>query len=175
MGSIGNGVLHPPLDTSSKLPPFIRSGVDEVVEMEMAASPLDRRIVDLRSDTVTKPTAAMREAMASAEVDDDILGVDPTVFELQKQMAQIFGKEEGLFVPSGTMGNLIAVLVHCEVYSSLNVENIQSLVYMLTYEADGAKTATYSAEQRYYIIVKLSKSSLLAMGGGKYVFFEFLM
>lgn len=130
MGSIGDSVLHLPLDPSSKLPPVIRSGVDGAVVREMATSPLDWRIVDLRSDTVTKPTAAMREAMASAEVDDDILGVDPTVFELQKQMAQIFGKEEGLFVPSGTMGNLIAVLVHCEVDSSLNVESVQSLVYM---------------------------------------------
>lgn len=142
MGSIGNGILHPPLHPSSKLPPVTRSGIDEAVEMEMAAPPLDLRIVDLRSDTVTKPTAAMREAMASAEVDDDILGVDPTVFELQKQMAQIFGKEEGLFVPSGTMGNLIAVLVHCEVHSSLNVESVHYLVYMLTYEAECEKIAT---------------------------------
>jgi threonine aldolase len=74
----------------------------------------ERRIVDLRSDTVTKPTAAMREAMANAEVDDDVLGVDPTVDQLQKQIAKIMGKDAGLFVPSGTMGNLIAVLVHCE-------------------------------------------------------------
>jgi threonine aldolase len=73
-----------------------------------------RRVVDFRSDTVTKPTAAMRAAMANAEVDDDILGVDPTMFELQKQVANIMGKEAGLFVPSGTMGDLIAVLVHCE-------------------------------------------------------------
>ncbi len=73
------------------------------------------REVDLRSDTVTKPTAEMRTAMANAEVDDDVLGADPTVSKLQQQMAKIFGKEAGLFVPSGTMGNLIAVLVHCEV------------------------------------------------------------
>lgn len=73
------------------------------------------RTVDLRSDTVTKPTAAMRAAMANAEVDDDLLGVDPTAFRLQQQMAKIFAKEAGLFVPSGTMGNLIAILVHCEV------------------------------------------------------------
>jgi threonine aldolase len=70
----------------------------------------ERRIVDLRSDTVTKPTAAMREAMANAEVDDDVLGVDPTVDQLQKQIAKIMGKDAGLFVPSGTMGNLIALL-----------------------------------------------------------------
>lgn len=73
-----------------------------------------RRVVDFRSDTVTKPTAAMRRAMADAEVDDDILGVDPTMFKLQNQIAKLMGKEAGLFVPSGTMGNLIAVLVHCE-------------------------------------------------------------
>lgn len=80
-----------------------------------AVSNGERRVVDLRSDTVTKPTAAMREAMANAEVDDDVLGVDPTVDQLQAQIAKIMGKEGGLFVPSGTMGNLIAVLVHCEV------------------------------------------------------------
>ena len=74
----------------------------------------ESRVVDFRSDTVTKPTAAMREAMANAEVDDDVLGVDPAADQLQKQVAEIMGKEAGLFVPSGTMGNLIAVLVHCE-------------------------------------------------------------
>ena len=85
-----------------------------------------RRIVDFRSDTVTKPTAAMRAAMANAEVDDDILGVDPTMSELQKQVAKIMGKEAGLFVPSGTMGNLIAVLVHCEASYGvlLNLDNL---------------------------------------------------
>lgn len=80
-----------------------------------------RRVVDFRSDTVTKPTAAMRAAMANAEVDDDILGVDPTMNELQKQVATVMGKEAGLFVPSGTMGNLIAVLVHCEVRIQLSL------------------------------------------------------
>ena len=78
-------------------------------------STVPARTVDLRSDTVTKPTAAMCAAMANAEVDDDLLGVDPTAFKLQQQMAKIFAKEAGLFVPSGTMGNLIAILVHCEV------------------------------------------------------------
>lgn len=74
-----------------------------------------RRIVDLRSDTVTRPNTAMRSAMAAAEVDDDVLGSDPTVERLQKHVAQMLGKEAGLFVPSGTMGNLICVLIHCEV------------------------------------------------------------
>lgn len=69
--------------------------------------------VDLRSDTVTKPTPEMREAMAAAEVGDDVYGDDPTVNELQIKAAAMLGKEASLFVPSGTMGNLIAVMVHC--------------------------------------------------------------
>ncbi|XP_036408801.1 threonine aldolase 1 [Megalops cyprinoides] len=69
--------------------------------------------VDLRSDTVTKPGPAMRQAMAEAQVGDDVFGEDPTVNELQRQAADIFGMEAALFVPSGTMSNLIAVMVHC--------------------------------------------------------------
>jgi threonine aldolase len=67
--------------------------------------------VDLRSDTVTKPTPAMRRAMANAEVGDDVYGEDPTVNRLQARAAEIFGREAGLFVPSGCMGNLIAIKV----------------------------------------------------------------
>ncbi|HEX9018089.1 MAG TPA: low-specificity L-threonine aldolase [Anaerolineaceae bacterium] len=70
-------------------------------------------IVDLRSDTVTRPTPAMREAMAAAEVGDDVFREDPTINRLQEMAAQRMGKEAGLFVPSGTMGNLAAVLTHC--------------------------------------------------------------
>jgi threonine aldolase len=69
--------------------------------------------IDLRSDTVTKPTKAMRQAMAKAEVGDDVYGEDPTVNQLQEMAAERMGKEAGLFVPSGTMGNLAAILVHC--------------------------------------------------------------
>ncbi len=69
--------------------------------------------VDLRSDTVTKPTLAMRKAMAKAAVGDDVLGEDPTVRLLEQMAAERMGKQAGLFVPSGTMGNLIAALVHC--------------------------------------------------------------
>lgn len=69
--------------------------------------------VDLRSDTVTKPTPEMREAMAEAEVGDDVYGDDPTVNQLQVKAAEMLGKEAALFVPSGTMGNLIAVMTHC--------------------------------------------------------------
>jgi threonine aldolase len=69
--------------------------------------------IDLRSDTVTKPTPAMREAMASAPVGDDVFGDDPTINRLQELAARMTGKEAGLFVPSGTMGNLIGILTHC--------------------------------------------------------------
>ena len=68
--------------------------------------------VDLRSDTVTRPTAAMREAMYRAEVGDDVFGEDPTVNELERRAAELAGKDAALFVPSGTMGNQIAVAVH---------------------------------------------------------------
>ena len=71
-------------------------------------------IIDLRSDTVTKPTDEMREAMAKAEVGDDVYGDDPTVNKLQEKAAELTGKEAGLFVPSGTMGNLSAILSHCQ-------------------------------------------------------------
>ncbi len=69
--------------------------------------------IDLRSDTVTQPTKAMRQAMAKAEVGDDVYGEDPTVNKLQQMAADMLGKEAGLYVPSGTMGNLAAVLAHC--------------------------------------------------------------
>ena len=70
--------------------------------------------IDLRSDTVTKPTPEMREAMAEAEVGDDVYMDDPTVNKLQEIAAEMLGKEDSLFVPSGTMGNLLALLVHCQ-------------------------------------------------------------
>lgn len=69
--------------------------------------------IDLRSDTVTQPTEKMRQAMANAVVGDDVYGEDPTVNRLQAMAAERMGKEAGLFVASGTMGNLISVLVHC--------------------------------------------------------------
>ncbi len=70
-------------------------------------------MVDLRSDTVTKPTPEMREAMAEAEVGDDVYRDDPTLNRLEELSAKMLGKEAAIFVPSGTMGNLIALLVHC--------------------------------------------------------------
>jgi threonine aldolase len=69
-------------------------------------------MIDLRSDTVTKPTPAMRKAMAEAEVGDDVYGEDPTVNLLQERAAELFGKEAALFVPTGSMGNQIAVKLH---------------------------------------------------------------
>ncbi|MCO5246248.1 MAG: low-specificity L-threonine aldolase [Anaerolineae bacterium] len=70
-------------------------------------------IIDLRSDTVTKPTPAMRQAMYDAEVGDDVLGDDPTVQRLEELAAARLNKEAGLFVASGTMGNLVCLLTHC--------------------------------------------------------------
>ena len=69
-------------------------------------------LIDLRSDTVTKPTPAMRRAMAEAEVGDDVFGDDPTVIALEDRAAALLGKEAGLFVASGTMGNLVSQLAH---------------------------------------------------------------
>ena len=71
------------------------------------------KTIDLRSDTVTLPTPEMRDAMAKAEVGDDVYGEDATINALQEKAAAMLGKEAGLFVPSGTMGNLISVLSHC--------------------------------------------------------------
>lgn len=71
-------------------------------------------MIDLRSDTITRPTAAMREAMAAAVVGDDVLGDDPTVTELEAMTAQMLGKPASLFVPSGTMSNQLGVRVHCQ-------------------------------------------------------------
>ncbi|MGH2628360.1 MAG: low-specificity L-threonine aldolase, partial [Anaerolineales bacterium] len=72
------------------------------------------RTIDLRSDTVTVPTPEMRQAMARAEVGDDVFGEDPTVRRLEQMAAQRMGKQAALFVASGTMGNLVAVLSHCD-------------------------------------------------------------
>lgn len=69
--------------------------------------------IDLRSDTVTRPTPAMRQAMAQAEVGDDVLGDDPTVIRLERALADRLGKEAALFMPSGTMANQVAVRLHC--------------------------------------------------------------
>ncbi len=69
-------------------------------------------VIDLRSDTVTKPSPEMRRAMFEAEVGDDVYAEDPTINRLEKRAAEIFGREAALFVPSGTMGNQIAIKLH---------------------------------------------------------------
>jgi threonine aldolase len=71
-------------------------------------------IIDLRSDTVTRPTKGMLDAMLSAKVGDDVFGDDPTVIELEKKVAAMFGKESALFCPSGTMTNQIAIKIHTQ-------------------------------------------------------------
>src|SRR5690348_13986944 len=71
-------------------------------------------IVDLRSDTVTRPTPKMRRAMAEAEVGDDVYGEDPTINRLEQRAAEIFGREAAIFVPTGSMGNSIAIKVHTQ-------------------------------------------------------------
>lgn len=79
-------------------------------------------MIDLRSDTVTKPTPAMRRAMAEAEVGDDVYAEDPTVNFLQERAAEIFGKEAALFVPTGSMGNQIAVKLHTRAGDEIIIE-----------------------------------------------------
>lgn len=79
-------------------------------------------MIDLRSDTVTRPTKAMRQAMADAEVGDDVYGEDPTVNRLQERSAEMFEKEAALFVPSGSMGNQIAVKLHTNIGDEIIIE-----------------------------------------------------
>src|SRR3990170_8137171 len=72
------------------------------------------KVIDLRSDTVTKPSPAMRQAMAEADVGDDVFLEDPSVNRLQERAAEIFGREAGLFVPSGSMGNLVCIMAQTQ-------------------------------------------------------------
>ncbi|XP_017084228.1 probable low-specificity L-threonine aldolase 2 [Drosophila eugracilis] len=93
-------------------------------------------VVDLRSDTVSQPTDKMRQRMANAIVGDDVYGEDPTVNELEARTAAIFGKEAGLFVPSGTMGNLLAIMVHCHRRGTEAL--VGDLSHIFLYEQGGA-------------------------------------
>lgn len=92
-------------------------------------------MIDLRSDTVTLPTAAMRKAVFEAEVGDDVYGEDPTVNRLQELAAEMVGKEAAMLVPSGTMGNQIAVLTHCRPGTEVIMEADSHIYY---YEAAAA-------------------------------------
>lgn len=94
------------------------------------------KIIDLRSDTVTRPTPEMRRAMADAPVGDDVYGEDPTVNALQDRAAEILGKEAALFVPSGTMGNLVSLLSHCPNRGASILLGDQSHIFF--YEQGGA-------------------------------------
>ncbi|HSB44859.1 MAG TPA: GntG family PLP-dependent aldolase [Nitrospira sp.] len=93
------------------------------------------RIIDLRSDTVTKPTEAMRDAMARAEVGDDVYGEDPTVNRLQEMAAGLLGKKAALFVPSGTMANQLAIRVHTQPGQEVIAE---SKAHIVRYEQGAA-------------------------------------
>ena len=96
-------------------------------------------MIDLRSDTVTRPTPEMRAAMAAAEVGDDVYGEDPTVNLLEKRAAEIFGREAAIFVPSGTMANQIAIRLHTQPGQEVIAE---SRAHILDYEM--ATTAVFS-------------------------------
>src|SRR4029077_4001903 len=94
-----------------------------------------RMIIDLRSDTVTRPTPAMREAMARAEVGDDVYGEDPTVNRLQERVAELVGTEAALYVPSGSMANQIALKIHTNPGDDVLVSEGS---HNLLYESGGA-------------------------------------
>src|ERR1700726_5135050 len=103
--------------------------------MNSRASGPALNVVDLRSDTVTRPTPEMRRAMSEAEVGDDVYAEDPTVNLLEREAAEIFGKDAALFVPTGCMGNLIAIKVWthhgdeviCEERSHVNLYELASM------------------------------------------------
>jgi threonine aldolase len=96
-------------------------------------------LIDLRSDTVTRPSPAMRAAMAAAEVGDDVYGEDPTVNLLERRAAEVFGREAALFVPTGTMGNQIAIRLHTQPGQEVIAE---SRAHILDWEM--ATTAVFS-------------------------------
>jgi threonine aldolase len=91
-------------------------------------------MIDLRSDTVTKPTPGMLAAMMAAAVGDDVFGEDPTIIELERRTAAMFGKEAGIFVPSGTMSNQIAVRIHCRPQDEILLETTS---HICLWEAGG--------------------------------------
>ena len=108
---------------------------DELPPQKRAKVVRDVHIIDVRSDTVTKPTKGMRQFMTEASVGDDVYGEDPTVNKLQEEVANLLGKEAGLFVPSGTMGNLIAIMTHCNQRGSEILVGDQS--HITIYEQGG--------------------------------------
>ncbi|KAM4691846.1 L-allo-threonine aldolase-like [Rhinophrynus dorsalis] len=105
-------------------------GVRSMYKSAEVSASGEMHVVDLRSDTVTKPCAEMRRAMAEADVGDDVYGEDPTVNEIQHRAAEIFGTENALFVTSGTMGNLISVMCHCQSRGAEILIGDESHIYM---------------------------------------------
>ncbi len=101
-------------------------------------------LIDLRSDTVTKPTPAMRKAMAEAEVGDDVFGEDPTVNALQEKVAKLLGKEAAIFVPSGTMANQLAIKSHTQAGDEVIIEGTSHL-----YNFEGGAGGALSGIQFY--------------------------
>jgi threonine aldolase len=116
--------------------------------------------VDLRSDTLTRPTPAMRRAMAEAEVGDDVYREDPTVNALEEQVAELFGHEAALFVPSGTMGNQIGLRLVCEPGQEVLGD---ADAHILTYEM-GAAAALFGLSSRTVVSMggRLSAEQLIA-------------
>ncbi|PRY50489.1 L-threonine aldolase [Geodermatophilus tzadiensis] len=108
------------------------------------AAPAHPAVVDLRSDTVTRPTPGMRRAMAEAEVGDDVYGEDPAVRELEERVAELFGHEAALFVPSGTMGNQIGMRLVCEPGQEVLCD---ADAHVVTYEM-GAAAAVFGISTR---------------------------
>src|SRR3954454_20785444 len=101
-------------------------------------------LIDLRSDTVTRPTEGMRRAMAAAEVGDDVYGEDPTLNALEERVATMFGHEAALFVPSGTMGNQIGMRLVCEPGQEVLCD---ADAHVVTYEM-GAAAAIFGISAR---------------------------
>lgn len=103
---------------------------------------MTERLIDLRSDTVTRPTPAMRQAMFTAEVGDDVIGEDPTIHRLEALAAEMTGREAALFVPSGTFGNQVCIMTHCRPGHEVIVSELGHIVQ---HEVGGA--AVLSAVQ----------------------------
>src|SRR5579871_3503957 len=106
--------------------------------------------IDLRSDTLTRPTQAMRAAMAAAEVGDDVYGEDPTINRLEARAAEVFGREGAIFVPTGTMGNQIAIRCHTQHGQEVICESRAHIVdweMAMTAAFSGCQARTVSAER----------------------------
>ncbi|MCC6124538.1 MAG: low-specificity L-threonine aldolase [Pirellulales bacterium] len=131
---------------------------------------MNDKLYDFRSDTVTRPTPAMRAAMAAAEVGDDVLGDDPTVLRLQQVIAERMGKEAALFVPSGTMSNLIAVRTHCRPGDELICEDG---CHIYNYEQSGyaqiCGIAARAVKGEFGVLRREQLADLIRPGNAHYV------